>query len=275
MKRLAVLAALLLAGCGSGPGPEAPGEDVTYAPTDLVLQVSSGGGLMPVAYTVVGIPELSIYGDGRVITTGPVPEIYPGPALPNLQLQHIAAADIQALVRRALASGVGSGEDLGFPNVADAPTTHISVLTAKGTRTTDAPALGIGSADGLTSRQQTARRRLEDLVNALRNLDQTLGRKKIDQPVAYVPEQIAAVAEEWRAGDGQLADPPPVDWPGATALPGPTVGNGLVHCVTTPAGPVLAAAKQANARTPWVSANAKWSVLFRPLLPQEQSCADL
>jgi hypothetical protein len=48
-----------------------------------------------------------------------------------------------------------------------------------------------------------------------------------------------------------------------------------VNCLTVDAGPVLAAAKTANARTPWVSGGTRWEVNFRPLLPDETSCADL
>ena len=39
---------------------------------------------------------------------------------------------------------------------------------------------------------------------------------------------------------------------------------------------VLAAAGSANAATPWVTADGgRWSIAFRPLLPDESSCADL
>jgi hypothetical protein len=38
---------------------------------------------------------------------------------------------------------------------------------------------------------------------------------------------------------------------------------------------VLAAAATANAATPWDSGGTRWSVAFRPLLPDESGCADL
>jgi hypothetical protein len=39
---------------------------------------------------------------------------------------------------------------------------------------------------------------------------------------------------------------------------------------------VLAAAGNGNALTPWVGADgSRWSVTFRPLLPDESGCADL
>ena len=38
---------------------------------------------------------------------------------------------------------------------------------------------------------------------------------------------------------------------------------------------VLGAAAKATATTPWVSAGNSWSLLLRPLLPDETGCADL
>jgi hypothetical protein len=39
---------------------------------------------------------------------------------------------------------------------------------------------------------------------------------------------------------------------------------------------VATAAQRANARTPWTTPDgARWSLTFRPLLPDETGCADL
>jgi hypothetical protein len=52
-----------------------------------------------------------------------------------------------------------------------------------------------------------------------------------------------------------------------------------VTCVTATgaeATAVIEAAGGANLLTPWLSADGtRWSVLFRPLLPDESGCADL
>jgi poly(3-hydroxybutyrate) depolymerase len=88
---------------------------------------------------------------------------------------------------------------------------------------------------------------------------------------------MAAVAHPWAdRQDGLPSPPPPVEWPGATPLPGdPMQKLSGVHCTTTEAAPVLAAAATANARTPWTSGDARWEVGFRPLLPDEETCDDL
>src|SRR5262245_18411153 len=50
---------------------------------ELVLRVEVTGRCVPPQVTLSELPQFSLYGDGRVITTGPVIQIYPAPALPN------------------------------------------------------------------------------------------------------------------------------------------------------------------------------------------------
>jgi hypothetical protein len=269
MKRLLVVVCLLLAGCAAPPAAGKP--PATFAPAELVLQVRSGGGLMPIEASVTGIAEFSLYGDGRLITTGPTLDIYPGPALPNMEVRRVSGAEVAALARRALDAGVGNGEDTGTPQVEDAPTTRITVRTSAGPVSTDVLALGLEAGE-LSRAQRAARERMKDLVDELRNLPAKRGPGR-----PYEPARIAAVAGEWRpSADGLPSDPPAVPWPGDAALPGaPVPGRTAVNCLVVDAGPVLAAARGANARTPWLSGDARWSVRFRPLLPDEATCTDL
>jgi hypothetical protein len=272
---LALAPAALATACGS---PATAGRTpASYAADDLVLRVRTYGGMVPVAVAVAELPEVSVYGDGRVITTGPVLDMYPGPALPNVQVRHIGRDKVRSLAKRSLEAGVGTDKDLGVPNVADAPATSITVLAESGPLTTSVAALDMTGGDGLSGSQVEARKRLVDLVRSLRDLPKTLGGGAVDEPVAYVPAQLAAIAHRWTEGQGGLpADPPPVDWPGAAPLPGaPAPGRTGVNCLLADAAPVLAAAKAANARTPWVSDGVRWEINFRPLLPDESSCADL
>lgn len=270
----ATLALAAVAGCASPSGVAE--SSVPYAPSDVVLRVRTAGGFVAPQAAMASLPEVSVYGDGRVVTTGPIPAVYPGPALPNVQLQRIAPAELPGLVHRALDAGVGSGADLGSTHVADAPTTTFTVRTVEGVVTTDAPALGVGGDDGLTGPQHAARQRLRDLLAALTDLRGTLGADAVSRPEPYRPALVAAFAGEWAPGtQPQLPDPPEIAWPGP-ALPGPPLPDRPnVHCLTTEAAPVLAAAAGANARTPWTSAGARWALQLRPLLPDESSCADL
>ncbi|GAA3225935.1 hypothetical protein ACFO1B_32700 [Dactylosporangium siamense] len=286
MTRLRTLAAtmvLLLAGCGD-PAPVGgggvPGAAVNYRPDELVLRVDVSGGLVPVAMTVTEVPTLSIYGDGRVVTNGPMIEIFPGPALPNVQVQGILApSDITKLARMALDAGVGQATDFGMPNVADAPTTHIMVRTVAGTQASDIPALGIGE-DSLSAPHRAARQRMQRLVEALTDLESTLGKGTVSESRPFVAKGVAAVAVPWAEMGGDQGVPPqaPVAWPGP-ALPGEAVADRPgVHCAGATgeeSSRILAAAGKANSRTPWTSAGSSWQVTFRPFLPDESTCADL
>ncbi|MEU0559844.1 hypothetical protein [Dactylosporangium sp. NPDC006015] len=284
MTQLRVLAAtlalpLFMAAAGCGAEPAGDTSAGSYGADDLVLRVDVSGGMVPVAMTVTEVPTLSVYGDGRVVTNGPVIEIYPGPALPNVQLQRISTADVAKLVDRAVDAGVGKQADFGMPNVADAPTTHIMVRTAAGEQVSDVPALGIGE-DELSGSQRAARDRLKRLVEALTDLPSTLGKGAVSESAAYPAAGVAAVAVQWTeaGGDEGLQPQAPVAWPGP-ALPGePVADRPGVHCVSATDGQsaqILAAAGKANSRTPWSSAGSNWQVTFRPLLPGESSCADL
>ena len=145
MTQLRVLAAtlvLLVAGCAAESTGGSPPGAAVLRPDELVLRIDVSGGLVPVAMTVTEVPTLSIYGDGRVVTNGPMIEIYPGPALPNVQVQQIATSDVVKLAERAVDAGVGRQADFGMPNVADAPTTHVMVRTAAGEQASGRPGAG-------------------------------------------------------------------------------------------------------------------------------------
>jgi hypothetical protein len=282
---------LLVAACGaqpaadaSPPGPPVAGSSVaeSLGADEVALRVTHTGGFVQPQSIPARVPAVSIYGDGRVITEGPVPAIYPGPALPNLQQARISAADVDALVRRALDAGVGAGTDLGQPAVADAATTRFLVNTGAEVRQTDAYALELPDAGGtLTASQQAARKKLADLLAALRDLPATLGAGAVEDQGGYRAKAVAGIATPYVRPENvvELGGPPaPVDWPGP-ALPGDRLHAGVdVGCVTATgdqAQAVLAAAGKANAMTPWLSAGKEWSVLLRPLLPDESGCADL
>jgi hypothetical protein len=197
--------------------------------------------------------------------------IHPPPALPNLQVGTIGHDEVQDLVDRALAAGVAETADLGSPPVADVPTTRFTVVTTEETYVRDVYALWEAPEDGgLTPEQRDARKRLTDLLTALTD------RSAATEP--YVAETVAAVVSPWiDPGDGLT--PAELSWPGP-ALPGePTGGPPDVTCVTATgdqARALLDAARSANAATPWVTGDGtRWSVLFRPLLPDETGCADL
>jgi hypothetical protein len=279
-RALTVVLLLALTGCaeraGTGGLPSAPSSAVpssaAAAADGLVLRVEHTGGFLTPSATVARLPLVSVYADGRVITEGPVILIHPGPALPNVQVAEIDAGAVQDLVDRALAAGVGETSDLGMPPVADAPSTRFTLVTSEGTHEREVYALSeTPESGGLTPEQEEARSRLLDLQSSLTDVGSA-------GTTSYAPDAVAAVVTPWIDPEDALAQPE-LPWPGP-ALPGePTGGPPDVSCVTATgaeAQALVEAARGGNASTPWVTADgSRWSVAFRPLLPDESSCADL
>ncbi|WP_329100923.1 hypothetical protein OG792_19635 [Micromonospora sp. NBC_01699] len=274
-------ALLLLTACGpqSSVGSPPPAEVASLDADAVVLRIDYTGGYVPVETIPSRLPVVSIYGDGRVITQGPVTLIYPGPALPNLLQTVISAEDVQTLVKKAQDAGVGTAADVGQPPVADVQNTRFTLATPEGTKTLEVVALGMEDVGGLTDAQKTARKKLSDLVNELNDVRATLGADRVTEPETYSPTAIAAIATPHVAQpDPALPAQPAVAWPGP-ALPGDrlnaSVDVGCVLAAGDEASKVIGAAQKANSDTPWESAGKRWKIAFRPLLPEETSCSDL
>lgn len=270
---LAIL--LAAAGCARDGSGASSGDPVpAFGADDLVIQVGYFGGFRGRAATD-DIPTISLYGDGRVITLGPQIEIYPPPALPNVQVATISQADLDRLWNRAKDARVGEKADFGEPGIADAMSTRIRLRTESGLVTTEVYALNEGTASGLTTDQQANRDRMLGLVQALTDLRKTLGKDAVSAEKPYVPSVVAGLAGDWSA-DPNVPQQEKA-WPGP-ALPGQPLPNPTFGCVAASgdqATAVLAAAATANTITPWTSGGKKWLVQIRPLLPQETGCADL
>ncbi len=103
MRRLASLVSVLLlvGGCAAAapsPSPSAPA--VGFALRAWITQA-----LPPIGAFGSAGPSMAI-DQGRLIAGGPVPAIYPGPLLPNLQQRSISQAGIDAVVAAARAAGL-------------------------------------------------------------------------------------------------------------------------------------------------------------------------
>jgi hypothetical protein len=277
---LLLFPALLLAACAqalpdSSDSSDEGGARTNYGPDEVVLRVEYVGGFVPIQVLATQLPIVSVYGDGRVITEGPQILIFPGPALPNVLERLISAPDLNRLVTMAVNAGVGSDADYGTPPVADVPSTRFTVATDQGVLTTEVNAIDFH--EGLSDQQVAARQKLIDLRNALTDLPGTLGAEAAGEERAYEPAALAAVTSPFNQLEDAPAQPE-VAWPGP-ALPGDPLGNfAELRCVTVTGGDVaavLGAAAQANQLTPWVSEGQRWFITFRPLLPEESSCADL
>ncbi|KUG57301.1 hypothetical protein AVL61_14325 [Kocuria rosea subsp. polaris] len=256
-----------------------------------VIEVAHTGGFTTPELLAARLPLVSVHADGRVITPGPQIQVFPPPALPALQVQHVDEDAVAVLVEHALRAGVDGSADLGRPPVADLPSTRFTVRTAERTYVREVYALGAetppgppagdrpGSTDdALTPEQRAARAGLQALVEELGDPASVLPEDAVGAQEVWVPEAVAGVVTEWRdPQDGQ--DPRPVPWPGPP-LPGeplePRLGLSCVAATGEQARAVLDAAGSADTQTPWLSEDGeRWSVLLRPLLPHEEGCEDL
>ncbi|MBY8870371.1 hypothetical protein K7640_00755 [Micromonospora sp. PLK6-60] len=265
---------LLTAACAQQVGPgTADGAGESSYPADVpVIRIDYTGGFVPPAVVATRLPGVSVYGDGRVVSQGPVPAIYPGPALPNIQVGKLSAGEVTKLVEQARAAGVGGTADLGTPPITDVATTRFTVRGPVGTEELTVYALheATGPEAGLTAEQRAARDKLRAFADRLINPTGAT-----TQP--YQPAVVAAVAEPWVATE-ENQHQVEVPWPGP-ALPGASLGDGLeLGCVTV-TGPavrqVIDAAAKANTATPWTSGGKRWTVTLRPLLPDETDCKTL
>lgn len=282
-----VVIVFALTACGSGNGPGGDGDNTTTTgangsilhPTgknELVLQVITGGGLVPIQYNLTLVPQFSLYGDGTVIATGPVIEIYPGPALPNLQTTTIPEEAVQEMLLAAREAGLFDPTfDYGQPGITDVGTTSF-VINADGTTyRSDIYALGMeAGTSGLSLEQQQARAVLNDLLSKLVDLT------SFDSGgITWTPYEYSALAVYIQAVDPSTTDPTDIQ-PNRIEWPLAALGT-LGEETQTPPGfrravvsgedlsklkPLLA---QATQITRWTSGDREYRLSFRPLLPDE------
>lgn len=281
-----LIAVLALAACADPPSvgrsrPDAapaPRAELPADPDALVLRVQQVGGFTTPRELVSRLPLVSVYADGRVFGLGPMAAIWPGFAWPNLQVRQVPVEQVQDLVDRALAAGVADTTDPGSPPLADVTTTRFTLVTAEERFVREVYALSEGlGAEGLTDDQRALRAALQSFRDELQDVAQPGD----GSPAVHEPPLVAAVVAPWVApeddGSDLRFDGPPLAWPGPP-LPGEPVAPDVTCVVATgeQAMAVRAAAREATVLTPWETPDgALWSVAFRPLLPDESSCADL
>jgi hypothetical protein len=270
---LLLLPLLLAAGCAPGEGPGGPPVEAVpahprdaYGAGEIVLRIGSHGGFVAPETVATRLPEITVYGDGRVITDRS-----------GLTVRTISADAVQRLVTLAIAAGVGGGADYGRPSISDSPSTYFIVETDAGRLESSVEGLAI--SDGLSESQLAARAPLADLRNSLVDLAATLG-DDAGPETPYQPTAVAAVSRPWGEAAAQQ---PERAWPGP-ALPGqplPVIalrGPNDLSCVDVTGADVptvLAEAGVASEHTPWTWAGARYQVWLRPLLPDERGCRDL
>jgi hypothetical protein len=290
MKRIArslmpatVALSILLSACAAGPG-SSTGQIAHPAGDDLVLRVEYGGGMIQ-DFFLTGFPPFTMTGDGRVIVPGAQIELFPGPALPAVNVRKLTEEGIQAVLKEVARTGLFSSsvEFRGAQNfVADAGDT-IFTLHAAGKDVT-ITVYGLGTLDpagnypGISEAEFAAHRMLSHLLEELSNLDPQLPASAWTD-AAWHPYQPEALRLLVRNAD---ADPPDengignalLDWPvdSDPATFGDVTAGGDRRCgVVTgqEADNWYVALGEANQLTRFVKDGHRYEVTVRFQLPDE------
>ncbi len=260
-----------VAACGDGAGNKGALEHPKGV-NEVVLRVSAGGGFVTPQTNLRSVPQFTLYGDGTIIVTGPMIEIYPGPALPNLQTIKVSEETIQAMLSAAQEAGLlANGVDYGRPGITDMPSTTITVNADGQTYESNIYALGVDApSSGLSLEQQQARAAINELVGRFGDVS---GFEQGLSWTAYKFESLRIYSSAAMTDQGTDIQPNKLDWPlgDLSTLGEPTDPEGYRKAVVTGADleklrPLL---DQATEITVWNSAAKEYNVVFRPLLPDE------
>jgi hypothetical protein len=252
--------------------------DHPTAPSDLVLRVEACCGFVPIEYTLMDIPGFSLFGDGRLVVTGPQIEIYPGPALPNLQVRQIDEDGVQAILEAAREAGL-EGPDRSYEQagVADAATTTFTVAAEGDVHTTKVYALH-EDVRGTSDEDAAARRALAQFAEKLGDLESWLPAGSVGPEEPYDFHALRVfVVKDFPEGGEELPQPDK-EWPLAEPLASfgePLEDQSDIRCGVVDGEELRALrplAEKANQLTPWVSEGKDYHLVFRPLLLDESGC---
>lgn len=266
---VALVIGMAVAACGGGDdGTVDPMPFQPSAPDAVILEVRDEGGFAPIEFTLGRVPRYVLTADGRLWYQGPVPAIFPGPLLPNIQGVQVAAGDWADIMRAIDLSGLPDIDRIenrdAASSVADATDTVFTLFDADGQHTYRVYALGIGlgppRAEIVALEQLIA-----DLGEAVTN-GTPLGRFETDRFEIRLNDEVPAfdplliTRRPW-----PLVEPPDSYAPNETGWRCAVIeGAELVTLVT--------ALDQATQTTVWNFESSEWSMIARPLFPHEAGC---
>jgi hypothetical protein len=279
-QRLTLVAALLVVTGACAPGASPTADTISHptGPTDLVLRVSNAGGLIGPSIRLTGLPGLSLYGDGRLIVPGAQIDIYPGPAMPSLQVTRVTEAGMQRILRAARSAGLlGPDRHYDYQGIMDAGTTTFTVVAGGAIHRVSAVALSEGTdLSRVPDDEREPRRLMAAFQQDLSDVRGRLGADVAGPDQPYVPSAVRIVAT---TGDPKGAEDPNmvkiVDWPLASlATFGEPRLSATVRCGDLTGADlekVRAALTSAHQLTFWRSEGRFYQLQLRPLLPDEQA----
>ncbi len=278
-----LIASLSLVACVGSVGavnPTPPSPD-PVDPNTPVFRVSWDGGFVSPEMLLGRMPIVVVYADGRVITQGPVPAIFPGPLMPNLQERTLSAAALERLIELARDKDLLRTVHYDYPGIADAADTVLEIqLDGKSYRVSayalaeaavDLPAMDLDQAvlDG--------RAALREFVDALTGIP---AGDFVDEEHPYVMDGLRIYAgKAVIVPDSELpGEQPALDWPlEDLATAGQDVDNGVLdlRCQVIEGEDlvkILPLLQGANSLSTFRSEGQLYSFIVQPLLPGETGC---
>jgi hypothetical protein len=270
-------AACTSAGASGSPGATpVPHYNVATGSDQLVLRITSGGGLVPMNVLLTQTPWFALYGDGRIVVRGPATESYQGPLLPNLRQIQVTPAEIQKVLAAADQAGL-LGPDASFnaTDIFDASSTSFTTIVDGKTHSIGAYALGYEGAT-VDAAVAEARKRLSGFSDKAGDLAIFLGREVSDAG-AYDATSMRIFTSPTDLSDPASVTRQVVAWP-LSVDPG-TAGEATklpkTRCLVGTGSDLeafLTVARTANTLTIWTYGAGRYSVSVRPLYPDETGC---
>jgi hypothetical protein len=257
MRRILLSLALVLAACGAdGSGPEPD-------PGTPLLQIGHIGGFAPADFFLTRGPTYTLTRDGRLISPGAVPAIFPGPLVMPHWVSQVTPGEMGQIERMIGSIGlpdmIDERDDDNPGGVADAPTTVVTYWDDDGqAHRYSVYALGI---------QPNPRREARELQELITVIETLAGRDATE----WVAEQYQFVALPG-ALDPEFSGE--MDWPLEETVDTWDEINGL-RCAVLGADDLPRFA-EANQATTFPSPDPAWADVFRlavrPLHPGETGC---
>lgn len=281
-----LLASLSLVACVASAGAVNPTPPPSSSPDPVdphtpVFRVRWEGGFVTPEMLLGRLPIVVVYADKRVITQGPVPAIYPGPLMPNLQERTLSAAALERLIELAREKNLLRTVHYDYPGIADAPDTVLEIELDGASYRVSAYALAEAAVDlpagGLDQAAIDGRAALREFIDALTGIPAS---DFVDEEHPFAFEGLRIYAgKAVVVPDSELpGEQPAVDWPlEDLATAGEAVENSPldVRCQVVDGedlDAVLPLLQAANSLQTFRSGDELYSLTVVPLYPGDTGC---
>jgi hypothetical protein len=233
------------------------------------VRIEQQPGFMAPWVTLQDYTTVVLYADGRLIMLGPQIEIYPGPALPNLQVTQLTQAGVTQVLAWADEAGLkGPDRRLG-PPIMDTGGTLFEVTRPDETHRT--VVTDLSSDDPEVAAVNRFQNVMLDIRSYLPN--DVVGD---DQPYAF--DRLRLISSEADPATVAQEGTSTVDWPLNTPIAelGVSISDPANYRCALIEGEDLQAMlplfQQTNQLTLWRSEGTLYQLILRPLLPDEEPC---